>query len=73
MKTWSAEDIRELRGKYEETREMFRQRLNVALNTLRDWEQGVNIASGPVLRLFERLEEDIEVGEKRQVSGLQLA
>lgn len=56
---WTAEKIRELRERYGETQDQFRQRIGVALGTLRFWEQGQGKPLGPAAKLLSRLEEDL--------------
>lgn len=56
---WTPSKIKELRKKYKETQQEFVERLGVAIDTLRHWEQGRGEPSGPASILLDRLDEDV--------------
>jgi putative transcriptional regulator len=62
---WTADEIRALRDGYGETQREFVRRLGVSLETLRFWEQGRGVPSGPAAFLLERLREDLQAGKIR--------
>jgi putative transcriptional regulator len=65
---WSAEEIKALREQYGEKQRIFAEcRLGVSVDTLRYWEQGRGVPSGPAAKLLERLKEDIEAGRAREI------
>jgi len=59
MTHWTPDRIRELRGRYGETQKEFVDRLGVDVFTLRYWEQGRGLPSGPARKLMDRLEQDL--------------
>lgn len=62
---WTRERIKLLRKTYGEKQEQFRKRLRVSLIALQKWEQGKGRPSGPIEELLDRLQEDIDRGQKR--------
>lgn len=47
-----AEKIKSLRQKFNETQQQFAARLNISVETLRNWEQGKRKPRGPALELL---------------------
>jgi DNA-binding XRE family transcriptional regulator len=64
---WTAIQIRSLRDAYGETQREFVPRLGISLETLRFWEQGRGVPSGPASILLERLREDLDAGKIRKL------
>jgi predicted RNase H-like HicB family nuclease/DNA-binding XRE family transcriptional regulator len=60
-KEFSAEDIREIRGRLRVTQSRFAKMLNVSVSTIRAWEQDLRQPGGPTLRLLELAERHPEV------------
>lgn len=75
FRMWNADEIKALRKRYGEGQRDFAEiRLGVSIETLRYWEQGRGVPSGPAAKLLERLEEDADAGKIRPLkSGLQPA
>lgn len=64
---WTPKRIKALRSKYGEVQSVFCCRLGVSVSAVRDWEQGIVVPSGPAVLLLDRLEEDLEIGKKREL------
>ena len=64
---WTSDEIKALRTRYGETQRQFAEnRLGVSVETVRFWEQGRGVPSGPAAKLLERLEEDADLGQIRE-------
>lgn len=57
-KKYSAKDIKKLRNKLRFTQQEFALWLNVSLNTVQAWEQGVRVPSHSSLRLIEMFDKN---------------
>src|ERR1700722_6550259 len=55
-KEYRAEDIKQLRNKLNCSQNMFAAYLNVSLNTIQAWEQGIRSPNHAALRLLEIIE-----------------
>ena len=65
--------IRELRARYGQTQKEFTERLRVDVFTLRYWEQGRGLPSGPARILLDRLEQDLLTTTPVPKNGKKLA
>lgn len=65
MAIWSADDIKTLRQRYDETPSVFCGRIGVKPDALRIWEQGRGAPNGSAELLLDRLLEDVDAGEIR--------
>jgi len=63
---WTAERIKALRDRYDETQDQFRHRFPVSLSALKQWETGGE-PSDMACTILDRLEEDLELGRVRQL------
>lgn len=59
-KQYTAQDIRQIRGKLHVSQAVFAHLLNTKLTTVQKWERGVNIPSGPASRLLQIFESKIK-------------
>ena len=64
---WPPEKIKELRERYGETQAVFRLRLGITVTTLANWEQGRFEPTGTGLLMLDRLAEDLEAGQVRNI------
>jgi DNA-binding transcriptional regulator YiaG len=73
MSHWTGEKIRELRRRYAESQPTFASRLRVHADTVRWWEQGRGVPSGPAEVVLDRLLEDIDSGQVREIPSVSQA
>lgn len=66
---WTAERIKELRKLYGEKQAEFCLRLRVDISALQYWEQDRGRPNGPAEALLDRLQEDFERGEIRDLQS----
>jgi DNA-binding transcriptional regulator YiaG len=57
---FSGEDLKAIRKTLQVSQAVFAQFLGVSLSGLQDWEQGRNKLIGPVCRLLEEMQADLE-------------
>jgi DNA-binding transcriptional regulator YiaG len=65
---WTSAKIKALRARYGEKQEEFCLRLGVNMHTLRYWEQGRGTPLGSAQILLDRLEEDADKDQIRELS-----
>ena len=60
---WTAEAIKALRQRYgpKESRDAFAERINSSVAAVRFWEIGRGVPNGPTLRLFEYMEQELDM------------
>jgi DNA-binding transcriptional regulator YiaG len=71
VSSWTPERIKGLRARYGENQPCFAARLRVSTETLRWWEQNKGSPSGPAELYLDRLLEDIDSGQIREISASQ--
>lgn len=64
-RSFSASEVKEIRGKLNVSQGVFAEFLGVATATVQDWEQGITTPSGPACRIMDEIALDFEGWSKR--------
>ncbi|QDV57946.1 helix-turn-helix domain-containing protein [Rosistilla oblonga] len=62
---YSGQQIKAIRLQLRVSQPVFADYLGLSVATLRDWEQGISQATGPMCRLLEEIERDVPLWAKR--------
>jgi len=57
-RSFSAEEVKHIRKSLNVSQPVFADFLGISVATLRDWEQGISEANGPVCRILEEIQRD---------------
>jgi len=69
VKEYKPHEIKELRERMQYSQSFFGEYLGVSLKTVQAWEAGTNKPTGTALRIFQVLEQDLDILDKYIIAG----